>query len=251
MRSWKRTTVVVTLCLAALALQTVETAYGGEKYHKQQKYACSKAEKPCILKPLAKLHRGFTNVVFSWFEIPRAIQHEAQSPACPCLAPRMKVLGAARNVVTGLIHGTINGAGRALGGATEMVLFPIPPYKPAIEPPTPLPLKYKATVPSPSFPCLIKCPRPCMKKAMHGKKWDTHHPEMKKWGMGKPQQKMKKYGMGRPRQKMKKYGMGKPQQKMEKCGMGRPQQKMMKSKHKGDKKEQADRPCMKKYGGKK
>lgn len=75
--------------------------------------------------PWRKLGRGFANVLFGIFEIPRTI------------AAEHKERGVGTAVVIGPFKGIVRAVGRELTGAYEIVFFPIPippDYEPVMTP---------------------------------------------------------------------------------------------------------------------
>lgn len=125
--------------------------------------------RPCYgVMMLSKFHRGFMNVAFSWMEIPRAIQAKERIPCrrgC-CGLLRNPTVCAVHSVASGTILGAVKGGFRAVGGAMEMVLFPIPPYGSVMEPPYPRPLVFNPPV----APCheMGACSRGCGMTACGG-----------------------------------------------------------------------------------
>jgi len=115
----------------------------------------------CYVAPmLSKFHRGFVNVAFSWMEIPREIQAKGSMPCgkgC-CGLLRNPTVCTAHALVSGTAMGAVKGGFRAVGGAFEMALAPLPPYGPVMEPPYPRPLVFNPPcTPAPAMDKVAAC----------------------------------------------------------------------------------------------
>lgn len=92
--------------------------------------------------PLAKLHRGVCNVLFSWMEVPNEIQAKSAQPERPYFIRifNSRTVSTVDSMVAGTLLGTCKMTTRIAGGVTEGVLFLVPPYRPIMDPPIPGPL---------------------------------------------------------------------------------------------------------------
>lgn len=71
---------------------------------------------------LQKLGRGAANVTTGWMDVFKEVDKQSDES------------GALAGATVGAVKGIFKAVGRTLVGAYEMVTFPIPTYKPVIEP---------------------------------------------------------------------------------------------------------------------